>query len=152
MPISPRVACRSAGSTARRMIWPENRCSMFMPSGRASAKRRREKEAGNAAQPWAWMGRSADVVDVRNVSAVIDARLERPPEEELVQRAGAAIRVAADEIDVHFLEVRGRVCPAGKPDLGPVLDMRGEPPLDPVGVRLARTLRPASVRWRRDLA
>src|SRR6516165_10772633 len=145
MPISPSVAWRSAGSTARRMMWPENRCSMLIPCGHVSANRRREKEAGDAAQPRPGMGRSADVVDVRNVSAVIDARLERPPEEELVQRAGAAIRVAADEIDVHFLEVRGRARTASELDLGPVLDMRGEPPLDPVGVRLAHGLRPSSV-------
>src|SRR5277367_2035673 len=93
------------------MIWPENRCSMFIPCGQTSAKRRSKKEAGDAAQAWARMGRCADVIDVRNVGAVIDARLERAPEEKLVKRASAAIRIAADEIDVHRLEVRRRVRP-----------------------------------------
>src|SRR5580698_9237415 len=100
-------------------------------------ERRREQKAGDPAQAWARMGRSANVIDVRNVGTVIDARLERAPEEELVERAGTAVRIAADEIDVHRLEVRGRVCAAREFDLGPVLDMRGEPPLDPVGVRFA---------------
>src|ERR1700722_18811398 len=98
------------------------------------------------------MGRSADVVDVRNVGAVIDARLKRTPEEELVERASAAIRIAADEIDVHRLEVRRRIGPPRELDLGPVLDMGGEPPLDAVRVRLAHCLRPATIRGRFDLA
>src|SRR5277367_3340990 len=110
------------------MIWPENRCSIFIPCGQTSAKRRREQEAGDAAQAWARMGRRADVIDVRNEGAVIDARLERAPEEKLVERASAAIRVAADKIDVHRLEVRRRVGAARELDLGPVLDMRHEPP------------------------
>src|SRR3984957_12889533 len=96
------------------------------------------------------MGRSADVIDVRNVGAVIDARLERAPEEGLVERAGAAVRIAADEIDVHRLEVRGRIRPAGELDLSPVLYMPSEPQLDPVRVRLAHCLGPAAVRRRFD--
>src|ERR1700685_3269258 len=132
------------------MIWPENRCSIFIPCSQISAKRRREQEAGDAAQAWPRMGRSADVIDVRNIRAVIDARLERAPEEELVERASAAIRVAADEIDVHRLKVRGRVRAASELDLGPVLNMRREPTLDAVGVRLAHGFRPAAVRRRFD--
>src|SRR5580704_6137316 len=98
------------------------------------------------------MSRRANVVDVRNVGAVIDARLERTPEEELVERARAAIRIAADEIDVHRLEVRRRIGPPRELDLGPVLDMGGEPPLDAVRVRLAHGLRPTAIRGRVDLA
>src|ERR1700679_2754242 len=127
------------------MIWPENRCSIFIPCSQISAKRRREQEAGDAAQAWPRMGRSADVIDVRNIRAVIDARLERAPEEDLVERASAAIRVAAHEIDVHRLEVRRRVRAAPELDLRPVLDMRREPPLDAVGERLAHSLRPAPI-------
>ena len=89
------------------------------------------------------MGRGADVIDVRNVGAVIDACLERPPEEELVERAEAAVRIAADEIDVHSLEVGRRIGAARELDLGPVLDMLGEPPLDAVGVGFAQRLGPA---------
>src|SRR5580698_3518676 len=98
------------------------------------------------------MGRSADVIDVWNVGAVIDARLKRAPEEGLVERAGAAVRITADEIDVHRLEIGGRVGAARELDLGPILDVPSEPPLDPVGVRLAHGLRPAAVCGRFDLA
>src|SRR6185437_12348473 len=98
------------------------------------SKRRGEQEAGDAAQARARMGRGADVVEVRNEGAVIDGSLERAPDEELVERAGAAVRIAADEIDVHRFEVRGRIGPARELDPGPVVDMRGEAPLDPVGV------------------
>src|ERR1700722_13803622 len=38
----------------------------------------------------------------------------------------------------------------GELDLGPVLDMRGELPLDPIGVRLAHSLRPSAVSGRLD--
>src|SRR5258708_40189532 len=123
MPISPSVAWRASGSTARCMIWPEKRSSMFIPCGQRSAERRREQEAGNPAQAGARMGRRADVVDVRNVGAMIDARLERAPEEELVERASPAIRVAADKVNVHRLEDFRRVSAPGDLDRAAVLAM-----------------------------
>src|SRR6202020_3138598 len=63
-----------------------------------------------------------------------------------------AKRTAADEMDFHRLEVRRQIAPPRELDLGPVLDMRGEPPLDAVRVRLAHGLRPTAIRGRVDLA
>src|SRR6516162_8849699 len=105
MPISPSVGRRAAGSAMPWMIWPKNRCSMDLSFAAFELKRRREQEARDAAQARARVGRGADVIDVRNVSPVIDARLERSPQEELVERARAAVRIAANQIDVYFLEV-----------------------------------------------
>ena len=69
----------------------------------------RQKEAGAAAEPCARMGRCADMVEALDRRGVVDAALERPPQEGLVDGRRAAIGIAADQVDVHRLEIGRRI-------------------------------------------
>src|SRR5215210_8470018 len=90
------------------------------------------------------MGAGPDVPDTGNRRAMTGLRAERPPEEVLVQRERAPVRVASDEVHVGRLEVcRGECRPSEDRGLE-VRDMSCEPGLDPVGVALPQILRPFS--------
>lgn len=108
--------------------------------------------AGAAAEAGARMRRGADVVEIADRGRVVAAVGERPEQEELVDRAGAAVRLAADEVDVERLEVGRRVGAARENRLGEAVDVAGENRLDPVGVRLAQRFGPAAVGGDVDLA
>jgi hypothetical protein len=52
------------------------------------------------------------MVQAGHMGRVVDRARQRPPQEELVEPAIAAIGVAADEIDVERFEIGGRIGPA----------------------------------------
>ena len=70
---------------------------------------------------------------------------KRPPEEVLVERERAGVRIAALEVDVRRLQVRGRKHDALADRRLEVRDVVCDAPLDAVGVTLAQRLRPRAV-------
>src|SRR5690349_2764240 len=120
------------------------------PAG-GSRQRLRHQKSRAAAEPWARMGRGADMVQARYRRAVVDGIAERAPEEELVDAAEAAVGIAADEIDVQRFEVGRRIHFAGDDAVVEILDVRRHDRLDAVGILLAYLFGPPSVCRRRDL-
>src|SRR5438034_7206498 len=91
------------------------------------------------------MGAGADVPEAVDRRAVTGARGERPPEEVLVERERARVRVAVMQVDVRRVEV-GRAQHDALADCGlEVRHMLRDPGLDPVGVALAERLGPDAV-------
>src|SRR5439155_588917 len=84
----------------------------------------------------------ADLVEPSDRRRVAGTARKRPPEKVLVERERAAVRVAADEVDVQPLEVvrpkRNALHERGLE----VRDVAREPRLDPVGIALARIVVP----------
>ena len=84
------------------------------------------------------------------MGAVIDRGFERPPEEELVEAAEAAIGIAADEIDVHGFEIGGRIARRPMMVSAKAVNMRHEDRLDAIGIGLAQCIGPFAVGRRPD--
>src|SRR5690242_8427977 len=91
------------------------------------------------------MGRGADLPQAVDRRAVAGHRGRRPPDEVLVERAGAGVDVAADEVAVERLEIGGRERDALDGGALEVRDRLSDARGDAVGVRLAQLLRPAAV-------
>ena len=51
------------------------------------------------------MCRRADVMQARDRRLVIDRRVKRPPQEELIDAAEAAIGIATDQIDIERFKI-----------------------------------------------
>src|SRR5262245_3328871 len=84
--------------------------------------------------------------------AMIDGGLERPPEKELVKAAEAAIGVAADQIDIHGLEIGRRIDAPRDHALAQPVDVLGQNGFNAIGETLAHRIGPATVVRNRDLA
>src|SRR5581483_7688847 len=93
-----------------------------------------------AAEARARVRRGADVPHARHVGAV-----RSPPQEALVELERAAVRVAADEVDVRRLQVGRGEADALQDRALEVRYVPRDPGLDPVGVALAELLRPGAV-------
>src|SRR5262249_60488600 len=103
------------------------------------------------AQAGARMGAGPDVVNAPDRRAVARKRRARPPEQVLVERAGAGVDVAADEVHVGALDVGRREDDALQEsglEIGYVARDSG---LDAAGVSLLELVRPGAVA-RVDLA
>ena len=87
----------------------------------------------------------ADLPEVLHRCGVPWARRERPPEQVLVERQRAGVRVAVVQIHVGGLQVGGRERDPLANRRLQVRHMVRDPSLDPVGVALAELLRPAAV-------
>ncbi len=104
-----------------------------------------DEVAGACAEARARVGRRADVPEVVDRRPMSGRLRERPEEEVLVERAGAAVDVAADEVDVQCRDVGGGEDDARERRPLEVLDVAAEARRDPVGVRLPELLRPGAV-------
>ncbi len=98
------------------------------------------------------MGRRPDMVEAGDGGLVISRNREGAPEEELVDGARAAIRIAADEIDVQALKIGGRIGFAGDHMAAEIVNVAREQSLGAVGEGLAHRLGPAAFRRNRDFA
>src|SRR5205823_12868961 len=112
------------------------------PPGPEELLRDDRPRAGTEARPGP--GARADVEDAVHRRPVSGLRRERPPEEVLVERERAAVGVAALEIAVGRLQVRGRENdPLQDPALQ-VAHVPRDPRLNAVGVALAQFLSPVA--------
>src|SRR6187200_1166539 len=105
----------------------------------------RDEVAGAGPQPRTRMSARADVPEALDRRAMTRRGRERPPEEVLVERAAPGVDVAPDEVRVERLEVDGGERDPAQRGGAEVLDRVAEPGDDPVGVRLAKLLRPGPV-------
>jgi len=85
------------------------------------------------------------VPEVVDGGAVSRCLCEWAEQEVLVERARAAVDVAADEVDVQLSDVRGGQDDALQGRALEVLDVAAEPGSDPVGIHLAQFLGPRTV-------
>src|SRR5438876_69161 len=91
------------------------------------------------------MRAGADLPETLDRRGVAGARRERTPEEVLVERERAGVRVAMVEVDVRGLQVGGREDDALADRRLEVRHVARDPRLDPVGVTLAQLLGPGSI-------
>src|SRR6185437_3150548 len=111
----------------------------------------RDEGARATAQAGARMGARADVPHAFDRCPVAGQLAERPPQEVLVERERAAVRVAVVEVDVRSLEIRRRQADTPEDRRLEVRDVARETRLDAIGVALAQLLRPRSVAARDDV-
>src|ERR1700733_13340974 len=90
------------------------------------------------------------MIKPRDERAVIDRSMERPPEEKLIDAAEAAVRIAADQIDLEHFDIGRRIGFARDDVAAKIFDLRGENGFDPVGEFFPDLIRPASVARRCD--
>src|ERR671919_1749710 len=115
------------------------------PGKRLPEELLRDDRPGAGAESRPRMGARADVVQARDRRRMAGQLRPRTPHEVLVERAGAAVDVAADEVHVGRLQVRRREDdPLDEPRVE-VLDVAGEPLFDAVGVAFSKPLRPGAV-------
>src|SRR5262249_30951063 len=86
------------------------------------------------------------------VRSMIDRGLERSPKEKLIEAEEAAIRIAANEVDIHGLKICRRIDPARNDALAQTVEVRHQNGLHAVGKPLAHLYGPTSVRRSHDLA
>jgi hypothetical protein len=87
----------------------------------------------------------ADLPELAERRRVAGQPAGRPPEQILVERTGAGVDVASDEVAVERLEVAGRERDALQRRPLEVCDLRSEARDDAVGIGLAQSLRPRPV-------
>src|SRR3954453_21502401 len=103
-------------------------------------QQRGHERSGAAAEAWPGMRRRAHVPHARDRRPV-----RRAPEEVLVERERAAVRIALDEVHVRRPEVGGRQHSAREDRRLEIRDLLREARLDAVGVALPQLLRPCPV-------
>src|SRR5690606_12617061 len=129
-----------------------SRCARAFPGLSGPSQSAPQKEARAAAEPRPRMGRSADMIKTLDGGVMIAARLERSPQEGLVDGRGTAIGVAANKVDVHRFEVGRRISTAAEYGAFEAIDMRGENGLRAVGIGFAQFLCPLPVGRNGELA
>src|SRR4051812_40273843 len=105
----------------------------------------RDEVAGARTETRPGMRARADVPEAGHGSLVTGSLCQRAPEEILVERARAAVDVAADEISVERLEAGRRDNDALQRRGTEVLDRVAKPGDDAIGIRLAELVGPAAV-------
>src|SRR5262245_65380746 len=97
------------------------------------------------AQPGPGMGGRTDLVETRDRRPVTRQARAWPPDEVLIERAGAGVDVASRPVHVRGLQVGRREGHALQYGRVEVADLSCESYLNAVGVGLAQLLRPRSV-------
>src|SRR4051794_4034452 len=100
----------------------------------------RNEGAGPAAETRTWPSARSDVKNVADRSAMTGLLCERPPEEVLVERERAGVRIALLEVDVRGVQVGRGQNDAFQQRRLEVRNMAGKAPLDAVRVALAERL------------
>src|SRR5689334_2267004 len=108
-------------------------------------KRPRNEGAGTSSESRSRPGAGTDVEEVSHRRSVARLLRERPPQEVLVERERAGVRVTLLEVDVRGLQVRGREHDAFANRGLEARNMPCDSLLDAVGVAFAQGLRPGSV-------